>query len=82
MTILRKTIAIALIPTTALWSASVALFFIFPSTAFAADIQAVLDDAAGASAFSVQDSGSTEKLRVDSNGNVTPRREELWLKRT
>ena len=75
MLFIRKTIAILLVPALGLW-------FICSPTAFAADIQAVLDDAAGASAFSVQNSGSIEKLRVDSNGNVTPRWEELWLKRT
>lgn len=40
------------------------------SKAEAADIQAVLDDAAGASAFSVQDSGSTEVAHIDSDGNM------------
>ncbi len=37
---------------------------------FAADIQAVLDDAAGASAWSIQDSTTAEKARVNSLGNV------------
>ena len=37
---------------------------------FAADIQAVLDDTAGASAWSIQNSSSTEQARVNSLGNV------------
>ncbi len=37
----------------------------------AADIEAVLDDAAGASAFSVKDSGSAEGAHIDSDGNMT-----------
>ncbi len=36
----------------------------------AADVAVVLDDAAGSSAFSVQDSSSTEWAHIDSNGNM------------
>ncbi len=38
--------------------------------AFAADIQAILDDSAGSAAWSVTDSGSVEKARVNSVGNM------------
>ena len=38
--------------------------------ASAADMEAVLDDAAGASAFSVKDSGNADVAHIDSNGNI------------
>ena len=37
---------------------------------YAADIEAVLDDAAGASVFSVKDSSSVEGAHIDSDGNM------------
>lgn len=46
------------------------LFLVTGSMGYAADIEAVLDDAAGVSAFSVKDSGSVERAHIDSNGNM------------
>ena len=46
------------------------LIFLFPAKTFSADIEAILDDASGSSAFSVKDSGSTEIFHVDSDGRV------------
>ncbi|MDO8675996.1 MAG: hypothetical protein Q7K71_07820, partial [Candidatus Omnitrophota bacterium] len=46
------------------------LYAIGGGVVFAANIEAVLDDAAGASAWSIQDSATAEKVRVNSLGNV------------
>lgn len=46
------------------------LFLCIASSIYAADIEAVLDDAAGASKFSVKDSTNTEVSHIDSDGNM------------